>query len=143
MGDPDAVYVYSGSRFVPHPWPGVLVPIRERLERELGALFNSVLGNLYRDGNDRLGWHRDGERELGPTPVIASVSLGATRRFRFRARKGATSLGIDLTHGSLLVMSGHTQDHYLHSVPKTARAVGPRINLTFRHVIPRTATPAP
>lgn len=143
MGDPDAVYVYSGSRFEPHPWPAVLVPLRMRLERELDGVFNSVLANLYRDGNDRLGFHRDSEAELGPTPLIASVSLGATRRFRFRSRDGAQSLGLDLVHGSLLVMSGQTQQNYQHAIPPTARATGPRINLTFRRVIPRTATPAP
>jgi alkylated DNA repair dioxygenase AlkB len=143
MGDPDAVYTYSGTRFVPHPWPEVLVPVRERLEHELGAPFNSVLANLYRNGDDRLGWHRDGERELGPAPVIASLSLGGTRRFRLKSNDGSTTHGVDLTHGSLLVMSGQTQRNYVHTLPKTARAVGPRINLTFRHVIPRAAIPAP
>ena len=148
MGDADAVYAYSGSRFEPHPWPGVLDPIRERLQRELEAPFNSVLANLYRDGNDRLGWHRDNETELGPTPIIASLSLGATRRFRFRAHPGRSrergGCGLDLTHGSLLVMSGDTQRLYQHAVPPTARSVGPRINLTFRHVTPRAAAaPAP
>ena len=143
MGDPDAVYVYSGSRFEPHPWPSALVPLRARLERELDGVFNSVLANLYRDGKDRLGFHRDSEAELGPTPLIVSVSLGATRRFRFRSRDGAQSLGLDLSHGSLLVMSGQTQQCYQHAIPPSARATGPRINLTFRRVIPRTATPAP
>ena len=144
----DVAYRYSGTQFDPIPWPAVLVPIRARLQRELGALFgdasfNSVLANLYRDGNDRLGFHRDSEAELGPTPLIASISLGATRRFRFRSTNGARTLGLDLGHGSLLVMSGDTQMHYQHAVPPTARAVGPRINLTFRRVTPRGAVPAP
>lgn len=133
----DVAYQYSGTLFEPHPWPDALTPVRERLERELHGDFNSVLANLYRDGADRLGFHRDSEPELGPEPLIASVSLGATRRFRFRAREGAGSFGLDLTHGSLLVMSGGTQRNWLHAVPPTARAVGPRINLTFRHVSPR------
>jgi alkylated DNA repair dioxygenase AlkB len=133
----DVAYKYSGTLFEPHPWPGALAPLRDRLQRELGATFNSVLANLYRDGDDRLGFHRDSEPELGPEPLIASVSLGATRRFRFKAREGKTSLGLDLTHGSLLVMRGATQRNYLHAVPPTARATGPRINLTFRHVLPR------
>ena len=142
----DVAYRYSGTQFDPIPWPAVLVPIRARLQRELGALFgdasfNSVLANLYRDGADRLGFHRDNEPELGARPLIASVSLGATRRFRFKGR--AASVGVDLTHGSLLVMAGATQQHWLHAVPPTARAVGPRINLTFRRVTPRRATPAP
>lgn len=133
----DAAYTYSGTRFEPHPWPVALASVRERLEGELDAGFNSVLANLYRDGNDRLGFHRDSEPELGPEPLIASVSLGATRRFRLREREGRGSYGIDLEHGSLLVMAGATQRHWLHAVPQTARPVGPRINLTFRRVLPR------
>ena len=133
----DAAYTYSGTRFEPHPWPVALASVRERLEDELHADFNSVLANLYRDGNDRLGFHRDSEPELGPEPLIASVSLGATRRFRLREREGRGSYGIDLEHGSLLVMAGATQRHWLHAVPQTARPVGPRINLTFRRVLPR------
>ena len=131
----DVAYRYSGTLFEPHPWPDALVSVRERLDRELGAGFNSVLANLYRDGQDRLGFHRDSEPELGPEPLIASISLGATRRFRLRERKGSGSFGIDLEHGSLLVMSGATQRNWLHAVPPTARAVGPRINLTFRRVL--------
>jgi alkylated DNA repair dioxygenase AlkB len=133
----DAAYKYSGTVFEPHPWPAALAPVRERLERELQGDFNSVLANLYRNGADRLGFHRDSEPELGPEPLIASVSLGATRRFRFRARQGAGTLGLELSHGSLLVMTGATQRNWLHAVPPTARTVGPRINLTFRHVAPR------
>ena len=131
----DAAYTYSGTRFEPHPWPEALSSVRERLERELGAGLNSVLANLYRDGQDRLGFHRDSEPELGPEPLIASISLGATRRFRLREREGRGSYGIDLEHGSLLVMAGATQRNWLHAVPPTARLVGPRINLTFRRVL--------
>ena len=133
----DAAYTYSGTRFEPHPWPAALASVRERLEGELDAGFNSVLANLYRDGSDRLGFHRDSEPELGAEPLIASISLGATRRFRLRERKGRGSFGIDLEHGSLLVMSGATQRNWLHAVPPTARFVGPRINLTFRRVLHR------
>ena len=133
----DVAYRYSGTLFEPHPWPAVLQPVRARLARELQADFNSVLANLYRNGDDRLGFHRDSEPELGPEPLIASISLGATRRFRMRARAGGGSFGIDLTHGSLLVMSGATQRNWLHAVPPTKRATGPRLNLTFRCVNPR------
>jgi alkylated DNA repair dioxygenase AlkB len=133
----DAAYAYSGTRFEPHPWPAAMATVRERLERELDAGFNSALANLYRDGRDRLGFHRDSEPELGPEPLIASVSLGETRRFRLRERKGRGSLGMDLAHGSLLVMAGATQRNWLHAVPPTTRAVGPRINLTFRRVLHR------
>ncbi|MGN6513679.1 MAG: alpha-ketoglutarate-dependent dioxygenase AlkB family protein [Lysobacteraceae bacterium] len=135
IGDADAVYTYSGTRFVPHPWLPVLQAVRARLARELGVGFNSVLANLYRDGRDAMGWHGDDEPELGAQPVIASLSLGATRRFVLKARgPAAQRLALELPHGSLLVMAGDTQRRYRHALPRTARAVGPRINLTFRRV---------
>jgi alkylated DNA repair dioxygenase AlkB len=137
IGDADAIYTYSGTRFAPHPWPEALQPVRARLQRELGVDFNSVLANLYRDGRDRMGWHRDNERELGPRPVIASLSLGASRRFVFRQRADPThKRAIMLGHGSLLWMAGDTQAQYQHALPATAKPVGPRINLTFRHIEP-------
>lgn len=136
IGDPDAVYVYSRTRFVPHPWPADLRPLRERLSDELGVAFNSVLANLYRDGRDRMGWHSDDEPELGPCPVIASISLGATRRFSLKPKAGGPSRALDLPHGSLLVMAGDTQAAWRHALAGTARPVRPRINLTFRRIIP-------
>jgi alkylated DNA repair dioxygenase AlkB len=104
--------------------------------RELsGAEFNAVLLNLYRDGRDGMGWHADDEPELGRNPVIASVSLGATRRFCLRHRRRRDlKLDLPLPHGSLLLMAGATQHHWLHALPKTQRPVGERINLTFRRV---------
>ena len=135
IGDPDANYLYSGTRFVPRPWPRALRPLRERLCQELGVEFNSVLANRYRDGHDCMGWHSDNEPELGPTPVIASVSLGAVRRFVLKHRdEPERKLAIELPHGSLLVMRGETQRHYRHALPRTARPVGERINLTFRQI---------
>ena len=136
IGDPDAAYTYSGTRFVPRPWPAALPPIRARLARELGVDFNSVLANLYRDGRDYMGWHSDAEAELGPRPVIASLSLGAVRRFVLKSRiDPATKLAIALLHGSLLVMRGQTQREYRHALPKSARPLLPRINLTFRRIV--------
>ena len=136
IGDPGAAYTYSGTRFVPRPWPEVLLPVRQRLSRELGIAFNSVLANLYCDGRDAMGWHSDSEAELGPQPVIASVSLGATRRFVLRQRRDpSVKLALDLVPGSLLVMAGDTQRHYRHALPRTARPVGERINLTFRRIV--------
>ena len=137
IGDPGTAYRYSGSLFEPHPWPAVLLPLRERLSDELGVAFNSVLANLYRDGHDAMGWHSDDEAELGPAPVIASVSLGAPRRFALKARTGDARLAMLLPHGSLLVMAGATQRHYRHALPRTAKKVGARINLTFRWIRPR------
>jgi len=132
-GEPEAVYTYSGVRHVPMPFTPELAVIRARIEELSGAPFNSALANLYRDGRDGMGWHADNEAELGRNPVIASVSLGATRRFtlRHRRRKGLTE-ALDLEPGSLLVMEGETQHHWLHALPKTTRPVGERINLTYR-----------
>jgi alkylated DNA repair dioxygenase AlkB len=135
-GEPDAIYTYSGVRHEPCAFTPDLIAVRERIEQLSGARFNSVLANLYRDGRDGMGWHADDERELGTNPVIASVSLGATRRFCMRHRKRrALAHAIDLAPGSLLVMAGATQHHWLHALPKTQRAVGERINLTFRRVL--------
>jgi alkylated DNA repair dioxygenase AlkB len=136
IGDPDAAYRYSGTRFEPHPWTPELRALRDRVAQAAGVGFNSVLANLYRSGADAMGWHSDDERELGPRPVIASLSLGATRRFRLKHRRGHPGLDLDLPAGSLLLMRGGTQHAYRHALPRTARPVGERINLTFRHVAP-------
>ncbi|NJD31443.1 MAG: alpha-ketoglutarate-dependent dioxygenase AlkB [Gammaproteobacteria bacterium] len=133
-GDPDARYTYSGTAHDPLPWTPPLEAIRARLLELTGHSFNAVLLNLYRDGRDGMGWHSDDEPELGRDPVIASVSLGATRRFCMRHRRRKDSrLELPLGHGSLLLMSGPTQHHWLHAVPKTRAPVGERINLTFRN----------
>jgi alkylated DNA repair dioxygenase AlkB len=132
-GEPEAVYTYSGVRHQPLAFTADLNAVRERVENLSGARFNSVLANLYRDGRDGMGWHADDEPELGRDPVIASVSFGATRRFTLRhRRRKELKYSIDLEPGSLLVMEGATQHHWLHALPKTAREVGERINLTFR-----------
>ena len=113
-----------------------MLPIRARLAGEIGVDFNSVLANLYRDGRDSMGWHSDAEAELGPRPVIASLSLGAVRRFVLKSRSDAgLKLGIDLPHGSLLLMRGETQRHYRHALPRTAKPMAARINLTFRRIL--------
>ena len=137
IGDPPAVYRYSGTAFTPHPWTAALASLRDRLQQGLGVPFNSVLANLYRDGQDAMGWHSDDEPELGPNPVIASVSLGAERRFLLKHRADpALRTALALPHGSLLVMSGETQRLYRHALPRTARPVAARINLTFRQIDP-------
>lgn len=135
IGDPGASYTYSRTRFQPHPWPATLASLRARLRETLDVDFNSVLANRYRDGRDAMGWHSDDEPELGPQPVIASLSLGATRRFALKPRGEGGGLTLDLPHGSLLVMRGDTQTRYRHALPRTARPVGERINLTFRRVL--------
>ena len=135
IGDAEATYTYSGARFEPHPWPAMLRELRRRLAAELGCEFNSVLANRYREGRDCMGWHSDNEAALGTRPVIASVSLGASRRFVLKHRQGAPKLELALPHGSLLVMAGETQTHYQHALPRTAKPVGERINLTFRRIL--------
>ena len=137
-GDPAARYTYSGLAWEPRPWTPALLALRQRVETATGARFNSVLLNQYRDGRDSMGWHADDEPELGPAPAIASLSLGAARRFRLRPRAGLAHppLSLDLPGGSLLLMRGPTQQHWQHALPKTARLVGPRLNLTFRWVRP-------
>ena len=134
-GDPGARYVYSGTEHRPQPWTPALEHIRNRASTLTGVAFNAVLLNLYRDGRDGMGWHADDEPELGRNPVIASVSLGAERRFCLRHRRHRDlKVDLPLPHGSLLCMSGATQHHWLHALPKTRRPAGERINLTFRQV---------
>jgi alkylated DNA repair dioxygenase AlkB len=133
VGDPGAAYAYSGVTHEPRPWPQCLAGLRERLHASLGVCFNSVLANLYRDGRDSVGWHSDDERELGEEPVIASVSLGARRRFQMRQRaEGGETVAFELEHGSLFTMWGSTQKSWKHCVPRSARCGTPRVNLTFR-----------
>jgi alkylated DNA repair dioxygenase AlkB len=100
-----------------------------------GAEYNSVLVNLYRDGNDSVSWHSDNEAVNGSEPTIASVSLGATRRFDLRHKESGETVRVDLEDGSLLVMSGLSQHCWVHQIAKTKSKVGPRINLTFRRVV--------
>jgi alkylated DNA repair dioxygenase AlkB len=137
-GDPGARYAYSGLTLEPKPWLPALREIRSRIRAATRVPFNSVLLNLYRDGCDSMGWHSDDERELGPAPTIASVSFGGVRRFllRHRTRRDLATVELLPEHGSLLVMAGTTQRHWKHAVPKTARPAEPRLNLTFRVILP-------
>jgi alkylated DNA repair dioxygenase AlkB len=150
-GDPGARYHYSGTRLEPLPWTAELERVRHVAHRCAAAAgtargaggaaggaaapFNSVLANLYRDGNDTMGWHADDEPELGPAPVIASVSLGAERRFDLRHRETRETVRTVLPSGSVLVMSGATQRHWVHAVPRQARVRDARINLTYRTIV--------
>lgn len=137
-GDPGCSYVYSGKRNEPLPWTPLLNDLRAAVEQITDARFNSVLANCYRDGQDSMGWHSDDEPELGPDPVIASLSFGAPRRFCLQHRKHkAQRLELLLQDGDLLLMAGATQRHYRHALPKTAKPVGERLNFTFRWIRPR------
>jgi len=135
-GDPNAGYSYSGLRLEPKPWLPALSELRTRVEHAAGCRFNSVLLNLYRDGRDGIGWHSDDEYELGDSPTIASLSFGGVRRFllRHRRRRDLAPLELHPGHGSLILMAGATQRCWKHSVPKTARPVEPRLNLTYREI---------
>lgn len=136
----DGTYRYSGVNLTPRPWTPALSALKALAEHTAAAAgvpaaFNSVLLNLYRDGNDGVGWHADNEPSLGRNPVIASLSLGATRRFHLRHRDDATEkTSIDLCAGDILIMAGPTQHYWQHRLAKTRRDTGPRVNLTFREI---------
>jgi alkylated DNA repair dioxygenase AlkB len=129
-------YTYSGAARVPHSWTPSLLRIRGMCESKTNHTFNGVLVNFYRDGNDYLGWHSDDELVNGPEPLIASISLGAERRFEMRHRESGEIASVMLSHGSLLVMSGLSQKCWEHRVPKMPRLNDSRVNLTFRHLLP-------
>jgi len=135
-GDPGTAYVYSGIRNEPLPWIAPLLEVKAAVDVACGTAFNSVLLNRYRTGQDSMGWHADDEPEFGPNPLIASVSFGSARTFQMKHKQRKEwKAKFELGHGSLLVMHGATQHHWQHAIPKTARPVGERINLTFRTVI--------
>ncbi|TNE86440.1 MAG: alpha-ketoglutarate-dependent dioxygenase AlkB [Deltaproteobacteria bacterium] len=139
FGDPGLAYTWSGLRMEPVPWTPALAALRDRVSARCGVAFNTVLANLYRDGQDAMGWHADDEDELGPEPVIASLSLGATRDFQLKHRTlDLPTWTLPLTHGSLLVMSGTTQASAKHALPRRKRCQDPRINLTFRRIVHRS-----
>jgi alkylated DNA repair dioxygenase AlkB len=141
-GDPGAIYSYSGLSLEPRPWSSAIRALKMRVEKASDRQFNSVLLNFYRDGVDSMGWHSDDEWELGERPVIASVSLGATRRFRLRhkTRADLEPVVVGLEHGSLLIMKGETQRFWKHQLPKSRRVSEPRLNLTFRSVCTRSTS---
>jgi alkylated DNA repair dioxygenase AlkB len=139
--DTGVSYRWSGIEMQPLQWIEPLSLIRNHLQLQTGHPFNSVLANLYRDGNDSMGWHSDDEPELGRQPTIASISLGAERHFQLRRRKktesksnAGPSTNRLLPHGSLLLMSGNSQRDWQHALPKRRRVSKPRVNLTFRLV---------
>ena len=141
-GEPAASYCYSGLVRRAVPWTDDLRRLAGDVATAVGWRFDFLLVNRYRDGGDRLGWHADDESDLGAAPVIASVSVGAERVFRMRAKAGAASVGKVLEHGSLVLMWGDSQRDYQHAVPPTAKRVGERLNFTFRWTGGTNARPA-
>jgi len=128
-------YRYSGVVHPPRALPARLDRIRRRVEELTGRRYNSALANFYRDGHDAVGWHRDSDYAHGGRPDIASVSFGATRRFELRDGVRGERIGVDLPPGSVLLMSGDAVARWWHRLAKTGRPVGPRVNLTFRHMV--------
>lgn len=134
MGDPHCHYRYSGTRFAPQPWHPLVLSLTKQVSRFLAQPFNCVLLNLYANGQQHMGWHADNEPELGDDPIIASLSLGATRRFDLKHRHNDWQLSLNLTPGSLMLMSGNCQQYWLHRLPKQSSVQTARINLTFRYI---------
>lgn len=129
-------YSYSGITMYPHQITPILSEIQKKVEQLTNIKFTTVLLNQYRNGKDSNGWHADNEKELGENPTIASLSFGAERFFHLKHKtKKELRLKVSLKSGSLLVMEGETQTHWLHQIAKTSREISPRINLTFRKII--------
>ena len=128
-------YTYSGKKLQRHDWNKTLIEIKQEIESITSIKFNSVLANLYRNGNDSMGLHSDNEKELGINPVIASLSLGESRDIHFKHKNIKTSINIPQTSGQLIVMYGQTQKYWKHEIKKTKKFKKPRINLTFRNII--------
>jgi alkylated DNA repair dioxygenase AlkB len=135
-GDGGLPYYYSGIKMLPNKVDfDELSLVKMAVELQTDNRFNSVLLNLYRDGKDSVSWHSDDEKELGTNPIIASLTFGSTRVFKFRHKEdNKLQREIELTPGSLVIMKGETQHMWEHSVPKTSKEIGPRINLTFRNM---------
>jgi len=135
-GNADKSYTYSGIKMSPLAWTPSLLEIKKRIATVCKTDFTSVLLNRYRGGQDSMGWHSDDEKELGVNPVIASVNFGASRNFQMRRKDDhKQKRSLELSNGSLLIMKGTTQHFWQHQIPKTAKTVGERINLTFRKII--------
>lgn len=132
-GNEGLSYSYSNIKMQPHPWNSLLQQLKADVESCAQTNFSTVLLNQYRDGKDSNGWHADNEKELGINPIIASISFGAQRTFQLKHNSDKTlKKSIILEHGSLLLMKGTTQHFWKHQIPKTAKPINPRINLTFR-----------
>lgn len=131
-GDDSYQYTYSNTTKQALPWTDQLLELKEIVESKTGTCFNSCLLNLYHDGNEGMSWHSDDEEALATNAPIASLSFGATRKFSFKHKQSKETVCVELEAGSLLIMKGEIQKHWLHSLPKTTKVTEPRINLTFR-----------
>jgi alkylated DNA repair dioxygenase AlkB len=136
-GDSDYAYKYSGITRQALAWTPEILKLKEVAEKFSGAKFNSCLLNLYHSGNEGMAWHSDDEKELVKDGAIASISLGAERKFCFKHKRTKETVSLMLEHGSLLLMEGVTQTYWLHRLPPTKKIAAPRINLTFRSMLPQ------
>lgn len=134
-GDREFEYTYSNRTKKALPWTKELLELKSKAERNTGETFNSCLLNLYHSGEEGMAWHSDGEKDLKKDGAIGSVSFGAERKFSFKHKTTKETVSVVLEHGSLLVMKGCTQTHWLHRLPPTTKILQPRINLTFRTII--------
>ncbi|MCK4866337.1 MAG: alpha-ketoglutarate-dependent dioxygenase AlkB [Gammaproteobacteria bacterium] len=134
-GEKPFEYTYSNTSKKALPWIDELLALKEIIEEKTNEMFNSCLLNLYHDGDEGMGWHSDDEPDLKKDSAIASMSFGAERKFSFKHKKSKETMSLVLQHGSLLIMKGLTQTHWMHSLPKTKMVSTPRINLTFRTMV--------
>jgi alkylated DNA repair dioxygenase AlkB len=144
FGDSESYfYIYSGSvELRAKLWPQFLCELRTKVQNQTGHLYQVVIGNLYRNGQDSISYHADNEPTLGPSPVIASMSLGATRQFKLKRKQGGPGYQYDLSHGDLLLMlpgCQEAQEAWVHAVPKSERSHAARINWTFRPYVEMTS----
>jgi alkylated DNA repair dioxygenase AlkB len=134
-GDSNYVYIYSNTIKQALPWTKELVNLKQIVENLSNTKFNSCLLNLYHGGNEGMGWHSDDEKSIEDSSTIASLSLGAERKFSFKHKQSNKTISVLLEHGSLLIMKDATQKNWLHSLPKSNKITLPRINLTFRRMV--------
>ena len=130
-------YTYSNKKLYPKKWTKRLIQFKNEIENITNSKFNSLLANLYRNGNDSMGFHSDDEEELGSKPVIASISLGENRPLIFKHKKENITHRIEQNHGDIILMTGNTQQEWKHGINKSKKITLPRINLTFRTIITR------
>jgi len=134
-GDTDFEYTYSNRTKKALPWTKALLELKLKIEAETGETFNSCLLNLYHTGEEGMAWHSDGEKDLKKNGAIGSLSFGAERKFSFKHKATKETVSLNLEHGSLLIMTGTTQTHWLHRLPPTTKTLKPRVNLTFRTIV--------
>ncbi len=139
-GDQPFSYTYSNTTKTALPWTSELQTLKNLAEKHSGETYNSCLLNLYHDGSEGMAWHSDGEKDLRKNGAIASLSFGAERKFCFKHKQSGEKIDVFLEAGSLLVMKGETQTHWLHRLPPSTKIHQPRINLTFRTIVTTSAT---